>query len=221
MPRAAIVDQLSLTAPNPNFAGQATELLAAAGYRVDYFPGEAVTVDFYRNLPTHGYEIVLLRAHAAGAEFATSDRSAREVTLFTSERTSANKYLKEQDERLVRGVGYTRRDIEEGKLYFGIPPAFVESEMRGGFGGATVVLMGCDVLRAQNMAKAFAERGAKDVVGWDGPVSASHTDAATLKLLQHLLAEDLSVQQAAAAAMTEVEPDPFYNTTLLSYPPEG
>jgi hypothetical protein len=51
-PRAAIVDQLSLTEPNPAFTEAATDLLEQAGYAVDYFPGEEVTVEFYRQLPT-------------------------------------------------------------------------------------------------------------------------------------------------------------------------
>ena len=35
-PRAAIVDQLSLTVPNPDFVESATETLERAGYIVDY-----------------------------------------------------------------------------------------------------------------------------------------------------------------------------------------
>ena len=54
--KAAIVDQLSLTYPNQTFIETATNTLKQAGYSVDYYPGEKVTVEFYRNLPTHGYE---------------------------------------------------------------------------------------------------------------------------------------------------------------------
>lgn len=57
--KAAIVDQLSLTQPNPAFAETATGILEDAGYLVDYYPGEAVTVEFYRDLPTHGYDLIL------------------------------------------------------------------------------------------------------------------------------------------------------------------
>jgi hypothetical protein len=219
-PKAAIVDQLSLTAPNPDFGEQAGEMLERAGYQVDYFPGEVVRVDFYRDLPTHGYEIILLRAHAAGQDFG-EDAYGEDVSLFTSERVGPGKYVKEQRERLLKGVGYTARDMEEGNLFFGIPPAYVESKMRGNFDGATVVLMGCDVLRAQNMAEAFVGRGAGAVVGWDRTVSASHTDVATLSMLRQMLEDDLSPQEAAAAAMAEVGPDPYYESVFLSYPPEG
>lgn len=219
-PRAVIVDQLSLTAPNPNFAARATEMLEAAGYEVDYVPGEEVTVDYYRELPTHNYEIVLLRAHAAALELADDDYG-EEVSLFTSERVSANKYAREERERLLKGVGFSREQMEAGELYYGIPSGFVRESMKGDFDGAKVVLMGCDVLRAQNMAEAFIDKGADAVVGWDAPVSASHTDAATLSLLQYMLEEQLPIQEAAAAAMAELGPDPFFDSVLLSYPPEA
>ncbi len=217
-PRAVIVDQLELTAPNPDFAEQARELLEAAGYEVDYVPGVEVTVDYYRELPGKGYEIVLLRAHAAGREL-SDDAYGDDVSLFTSERVSP-KYLKEQRERLLKGVGYSRQQMEEGDLLFGIPSSFVRESMQGDFGGATVVLMGCDVLRAQNMAEAFVDRGAGAVVGWDAPVSANHTDLGTLSMLRYLLVDELPVQEAAAAAMAEVGPDPYFDSVFLSYPPE-
>ncbi len=67
-PRAAIVDQLSLTVPNPAFVDDATATLESDGYAVDYFPGEEATVDFYRDLPTHGYEVIVFRTHAGGVK---------------------------------------------------------------------------------------------------------------------------------------------------------
>jgi len=217
-PKAVIVDQLSLTAPNPEFGTQARQMLERAGYVVDYVPGEQVTVDYYRNLPSSGYELVLMRAHAAGRDFA-AEEYGEDVSIFTSERVSADKYIEEQQARLLKGVFFSERDMEEGRLYFGIPPDFVQYRMRGEFDGATVVLMGCDVLRAQAMAKAFVERGAGAVVGWDKAVTASHTDAATLSLLRHMLDDGLSAEKAAEAAMAEVGPDPVYDAKFLSYSP--
>lgn len=43
--KAAIVDQLSLTYPNQTFTQTATNTLKQAGYSVDYYPGEEVTVE--------------------------------------------------------------------------------------------------------------------------------------------------------------------------------
>src|SRR5207253_4757483 len=54
-PRAVIVDQLALTDENSVFVDEASQLLADAGYQVDYVPQTNVTVDFYRGLAKRGY----------------------------------------------------------------------------------------------------------------------------------------------------------------------
>ncbi|GAG52736.1 unnamed protein product, partial [marine sediment metagenome] len=44
-PTAAIIDQLGATYPNPDFADAAAETLEQAGYAVDYYPPEQITVE--------------------------------------------------------------------------------------------------------------------------------------------------------------------------------
>jgi len=84
--KAAIVDHLSLTYPNQTFIETATTTLKQAGYTVDYYSGEKVTVEFYRNLPTHGYKIIILRVHSTTG-------GHQSVSLFTSEPYSESKYV--------------------------------------------------------------------------------------------------------------------------------
>src|SRR3972149_1506032 len=113
---AVIVDQLSLTQPNPAFIETATDTLEGAGYTVDYFPGEEVTVDFYRNLPTHGYDLVILRVH--GGRVMSEDGRRDYVGLFTSEPYSETGYLDDHKaQRLVISWYY-----EGSPAYFGILP---------------------------------------------------------------------------------------------------
>ena len=218
-PRAVIVDQLSLTAPNPSFAEEATAMLQRAGYTVDYIPGEEVTVELYRELPNQGYDILLVRAHAADANISNPDDDV--VSLFTSQRpTEDDGYRDERTKRFLKGVGYSEEQMQNGDIYYGVPPAFVRERMKGNLDGATVILMGCDVLRVDSMGEAFVERGAGVVVGWDETVSASHTDAATLDMLRRMLEEGVAVEDAVAATMEELGPDPYYGSTLVSYPLE-
>ena len=66
--RAAIVDQLSAREPDPAFVKAATATLKQAGYSVDYYPSDKVTVGLYSNLPARDYDIVILRAHSAVPE---------------------------------------------------------------------------------------------------------------------------------------------------------
>lgn len=212
---AAIVDQLSLTQPNPAFAENATAILEEAGYQVDYYPGEEVTVDFYRDLPTYGYDLLLLRVHSGLAR--DYGEPTDYVSLFSGEPFSDTEHAQERADGLVGRASY----YDGSPQVFGIVPAFIQSSMQGRFDGATVVLMGCDSLKTETTAAAFIDKGAKVVVGWDGRVSAEHTDTAGEHLLRHLLADGLNTEDAVARTMTEVGPDPEYESVLLLYPPAG
>ena len=214
-PRAAIVDQLMLTQPNPTFVETATGLLEQAGYAVDYYPGEDVTVEFYRKFPSQPYDLIIFRVHSAlGRE---DGQPADWVTLFTADSYRETWYVNEQKTRRLSKVSY----YEDGPPYFGIMPDFIRSNMKGNLQGATVVLMGCDGLATETIADALVDKGAKAVVSWNGLVSGDHTDAATERLLRHLVTEGLSVREAVEKTATEVGPDPAYGSVLRLYPPEG
>lgn len=216
-PRAVIVDQLSLTFPNPDFVQEATDTLEEAGYIVDYYAGEEVTIDLYRDLPTRGYDYVILRVHSARFNNVWRGRAYDEPVLFTSELYSPALYIPEQWEmRLNPAYAY-----EGATRYFAIAANFVESSMVGEFDDATVILMGCDGLSTDRTAEAFIEKGAGSVIGWSDFVSSDHTDAATERLLEHLVVGGLSVEEAVAQTVAEVGSDPVYETVLLSYPPKG
>lgn len=214
---AAIIDQLALTYPNPDFTDEASQLLSDAGYAVDYVPGEDVTVDFYRELPERDYDMIVLRIHAAQVRIAAPDSPIALPELFTAEPYSLNEHVRERGEGYLGPVAYSLEDEEQ---YFGIGPAFVAERMQGDLGDATVVMMGCNGLISEQMAEAFIRRGAGAFISWDDLVSVGHTDAATLNLLGHLLVDGLDPTAAAAATMADVGPDPFYDSSLLSYPAE-
>ena len=174
---------------------------------------------------------IVLLALVAGVAAAPSEAHAAQVkpvnasgeiastsvaALFTSEPYSKRRHLNEQRELDL--LSLASFDSAPEDQYFAILPEFVLSSMRGDLEGVAVVLMGCDVLTNAAMAQAFIDRGAEGVVGWDGTVSASHTDAATLNMLERLVLDDLSLQEAAQAAAAEVGPDPYYDSALVSYP---
>ncbi len=214
--RAAIVDQLDLTFPNQLFREEATQTLEAAGYEVEYVPGELVTVDYYRELATHDYDLIVLRIHAARSQTANGEQPIQIAELFTSERFTTGKHIYEHQTGQVGVVYYD--DPEEA--YFGIGPRFIVDSMIGEFDGTTIVMMGCNGLISEQMAEAFVRKGAGSFISWNDLVSVDHTDTATLNLLDHMLVENLSSSDAAAATMAEVGPDPYYDSILLSYPLE-
>ena len=219
-PTAVIIDQLSLSQPNPEFISSARSLLAEAGYLVDYFPGEEVTVNFYRTLPQRNYDLILLRAHGGittEVDLTSGERLETEyVSLFTGEPYAADKYPEEQLNRLGRAVYYEGADP-----LFGIGPRFVEESMEGTFNDTLIVMMGCDGLRSRRTAQAFLDRGAGAFVSWSRPVSAAHTDEATQRLLEHLLLEGLTTADAVVQTAAEVGPDPWFGAEFRVLTSEG
>jgi hypothetical protein len=215
-PKAAIVDQLSLTVPNPEFARDATATLEQAGYVVDYYPGEEVTVSFYRQLPFLEYDVIVFRSHADRLK-AIDDRGEAfdEVVLFTSEPYTEDRYQSEQNDHDLMIVRYS----EGGDPFFGVAAGFIDN-VENGFDGAQIIMMGCEGLLTDTTAKAFIDRGAESYISWNETVTAAHTDAATTVLLGHLLLDGLPPGAAVAETMTELGPDPLFGSELLAYPPE-
>jgi len=213
-PKAAIADQLSLTYPNQTFIETATNMLKQAGYSVDYYSGEAVTVNFYRNLPTYGYKIIILRVHSALGWYGEPP-----VCLFTSEPYSQDRFIYEQLTNQLTKAYYNISG--EGKYYFGILPKFIRSSMIGRFDNTIIIMMGCNGLTYTDMAKAFIDKSAKVYIGWYNSVSVSHTDTATIKLIQHYLIEKLTLKQSIQETFKEVGLDPAYKSLLVYYPLEA
>jgi hypothetical protein len=223
VPKAVIVDQLSLSIPNQTFVQTAKDILTEAGYAVDYHKGEEVTVNFYRNLATHGYKLIILRVHSA-----LGPTGKPPLALFTSELYSTSKYLSEQLYDQVTKVAFNPEVYGDSNSYFGIMPDFVRYSMNGKFDGAAIIMMGCDGipylggdLRYVGMAKAFVEKGARVFISWSGPVLGSYSDAATIHLLQKLIAEGQMVRRAVEDTMREVGSDPMYKSQLQFYPRES
>lgn len=219
-PTAVIIDQLAATDANPEFVSAATASLQAAGYRVDYVPSEAVTVDFYAGLPGRGYDIVIVRSHALQEVFGLRRDAAgnpvpeREVGIFTNERYDQRAHVDDQLRDRLTIASYP----EQPERFFAIAPGFVRETMRGDFGGATFVLLGCGGLNSEGMAQALTARGVANMLSWNDRVTAEHNDVAGAELIRSLVIEGLAPREAAAATMAQLGPDPGFSSTLLAYP---
>jgi hypothetical protein len=222
-PKAAIVDQLSLTHPNPDFVQEAAETLEEAGYRVDYYPGESVTVDFFRRLPALGYKVLIFREHSAVIENDAGEADG--VSMFTSEAYSDDRLYAYESSFIQEGESERSALAEswyegDSRRYFGITPKFITARTLGTFSDAIVIMMGCDGLSSDGTAQAFVEKGAATFIGWDNAVTPAHTDAAVQQLLQHLFAEQMAPEQATALTMDEVGADPSFGAHLRLFPLE-
>ncbi|MEE8347433.1 MAG: hypothetical protein V3S20_08805, partial [Dehalococcoidia bacterium] len=207
---------------NPEFVAAATDLLEGAGYVVDYYPHQEVTIDLYRELPTHDYDIIILRVHAAllqsrlqglGNSLDGDEHASvlDEAVLFTTEPYSPLKYRVDQPTLQLATVSY----YEGGAEYFGMRAPFVTSGMKGDFDGSTIIMMGCSGITSANAtAWAFLSKGAASYVSWDDLISWGHSDAATERLLELMLVEGLDTEEAVKQTAEELGPDPYFGAEL-------
>jgi len=62
--KAAIIDQLDRDLPNPYYQNQTMSYFIQAGYDVDLYTTEDITVDFYKELPSMDYDFIVFRSHS-------------------------------------------------------------------------------------------------------------------------------------------------------------
>ena len=211
-PKIAIVDHLSNQYPDQSFNQTIHNILNQTGLKVDYYPPEGVTVDFYRNLPKHNYKLKIFRVHST-ATSAVNDTPPF-VVYFTSEPYNSAAHVLEQGDMRVVWVRYPNST----QTYFGITPKFITDSMEGRLNDTVIIAMGCEGLKQTTMAEAFIKKGAKAYISWNGTVSASHTDKATVSLLRHLVTENQTVEEAVKQTMNDVGPDPTDGSILMFYP---
>ena len=210
---AVIVDQLELTVPNPEFVSTVTDLLQDSGYAVDYVPGNDVTVDLYRQLPKLDYDLIILRVHSTG-EVSRGETDVTSISLFTGQPYSEDLYYEEQ---LSGAIGFAQYTPDSPKL-FGVTAEFIRNSMEGRFDDSVVLMMGCQGFINAEGAEAFTDRGARTFIGWDGLVSAKHTDAASAQLLRYLVQDGIDTRSAIDKTMAEFGPDPDFGSQLVARP---
>ena len=212
--KAAIIDQLYLNNPNQSMTEEITQYLEDYGFQVDIYHGNDVTVDFYRNLAQHDYNLIIIRSHSGAMGYEPDIKRSVGTYLFTTESYSTLKYPKEQinDEIAMASV-------EPGQpSYFAIGPKFITDSMKGKLNNTVVIIEGCSGLYSQDLADAFITKGATAYLAWDAPVRLDYVDGATLSLIKNLCSNDVKVAKAVDVTMTENGWDPESHAILEYYP---
>ena len=193
--RAVFIDELALTYPDQSLVTNATQALLAHGYTLDYVAPNPSSVDTFRQLPSQGYDLIIIRAHTASHQ-----------AIITTEEYDQNAYAADQiSHRLVPA------QVSDGPEYFALTPQFIRQDMNGMFQGSTIVVTGCSALEGtSDMAQAFLDKGAQFFVGWDNSVTIIHDDN-QIGVLIGSLAEGKNVPDAVGQAGS---PDPVYNGRL-------
>jgi hypothetical protein len=216
---AAIIDQLSSLQENEDFIGNVTRELEDYGFEVDLYQGGNITVDFYRELPTYGYKLIIFRAHS-GILQQDGEVMLRTV-VFTNEPYEESGHILEQlYEQLVMGGA-----CQDCPMMFGITPKFVRAEgvvghdrdMEGAFNDTVIIMMGCSGIALPDLAQAFIDKGASVYLAWDLSVDLYYVDNATPYLLKQLCSEGLTIKEAVDNTMAHIGADPQYGAELKYY----
>jgi len=223
---AAIIDQLHDIIPNESFQQKAQQYLENAGYDVDVYTTEDITVDFYKKLPSMNYKFIYIRTHSLGVE-----ELQNSTFLFTGEKYDVNKYISEQL------TGHVRRALPlsdqllyeemvkedpslEGKTYFTIGSKLVNELMVGEFPQTVIIIGGCESVRNLELAISLFNRGASSVIGWDRTIGALENDRVILALLEEILINKIGMYDAISSVMQEFGPGLQYPTRLNYVQPD-
>jgi hypothetical protein len=216
---AAIIDQLSSLQENEDFIGNVTRELEDYGFAVDVYKGNNITVEFYRQLPTRGYKLIIFRAHSGILE--QDGEVMLRTVVFTNEEYTESRYALEQVyEQLVMGGA-----CQGCPMMFGITPKFVRAEgvigqdkdMEGRFDDTVIIMMGCSGMALPDLAQAFIDKGASVYLAWDRSVELYYVDNATPYLVNQLCSGELTIREAVDNTMDVIGPDPNYGAELQYY----
>ena len=216
--RAAIIDQLYIRETNPAFIAGVAQMLESCGFTVDLWQGEEITVDFYRELPKLGYELIVFRVHS-GLLLTLEESKVEPLEnsyIFTGEVYTTTKYVSEQLTDKVANALMA----EDCPLVFAVNSEFIK-ESKGKFDDTVIIAMGCESYYYDDMAIAFIEKGASVYVGWSTIVSLEYVDDVTLDLLANLCTENMTVAQGIAETMADLGHDPYFDAYLKYYPAES
>jgi len=218
-PLAAIIDQLDYSIPNKRHQQKALEYLQSAGYDVDVYTTEDITIDFYKKLPSMNYEFIYIRTHsveAVGTENSTH--------LFTDEKYEVDKYIQEQlSGQIHRGIPIYDQFLADQitsdpsspvKTYFMIGSKFMEELTIGEFPQSVIIIGGCESVRTKDLANSLIARGAFAVIGWSSSVNVMENDRAMSALLEESLINKIGLRESIITVMEEFGPDMEFSSKL-------
>jgi hypothetical protein len=205
--KAAIIDQLYPSEPGQPFIDTLNTFLQDQGFKVDYFRGQDITVDFYRNLPARDYSLIIFRAHSG--LLGNGAGNIEKTFLFTNEPYSDTSQIRDTFFNRL-----SRASVDDGPPLFGIGADFVNRSMRGNFNNAVVIMMGCSSLERDDLAEAFIGKGASAYTGWNSSVGLYYAEDVTLTLLGKLYREYMPLEAAVRGTMQEKGADPKWGSEL-------
>lgn len=190
---------------NSSFQKQIVARLEENGVTVESRLGSNFTLNYLKGLRTT-HDILVLRVHSAVYN--------GQVWILTGERYDLGNHIVEQ---MLEEVKMATPDYESRNV-FSFGSDFINHYMNNYFDNTIILMMGCNGLSYYDLAESFIDNGALVFIGWNGPVSLTHTDKAFKRLIQALTEEGLSVQDAVIITNKDIGKDPEHDSLLTYYP---
>jgi len=216
---AAIIDQLHDIIPNKPHQQKALEYLENAGYDVDVYTTEDITVDFFKKLPSMNYKFIYIRTHSLEVA-----KLGDATFLFTGEKYDVNKHIAEQLSGQVRKAVPINDQLSdemiknatlyEESMYFTIGSKFIDESMAGEFPQTNIIIAGCESVRHLDLVKSLLFRGASSVIGWDRTINSMENDKVMLPLLEEILINKAGNWDAVNSVNKEFGPELEYSSEL-------
>ncbi len=218
--KAVIIDQLYRDIPNPRYQNQTMSYLLDAGYDVDLYTTEDITIDFYKELPLMDYEFILFRTHS----LAIYGKNPSEW-IFSGEKYSNKVHISETlSGQLSPGVPFIVTEDQTitysealSERHFMIGPKFIDESMVGQFPGSVIILGGCETMPHELLAEALVKRGASSVIGWNELINSSKNDRVMTSLLEEILVNGLEIDQAIDLVTDDFKNDKKFSLKLKHY----
>ncbi|MEM4498385.1 MAG: hypothetical protein QW692_06125 [Nitrososphaerota archaeon] len=210
--RAAILDGLSVDHLNRTFIKSAEDILRQAGFEVNIYGAENVSLKLLNSLPAKNYSLVVFRVHGG--------RIRQPAGLFLGgglfiEKCGPESHLEEVE----TGYLLIGRPFLSNDTYCVAPPHYITDKLQGRFRSTVIIAMSCFTGNDNVLATAFFNRGAGAYIGFSGEISPEYADAFTITLLKKLYIENLPIQEAFNQAREDLGSDPHYGGTPTLYLP--
>ncbi|MEM2950093.1 MAG: hypothetical protein QXV52_03270 [Nitrososphaeria archaeon] len=200
---AVIIDGLAIANSNSEFVENAKNILIKAGFEVDVYQGNDVTISLLMNI--RKYNVLILRVHSA------IDPTDKFLYLFSTEKYNPNRYIFERFTGVVK-VAYPL--FRNDELYFVLRADLLGYSSTKEFNNSNIIIMGCNVTDSKLTIIKLFEKGFKNIIGWDGYVDLAYSDKITLILLKTVYEDKIDFPEAVEKIMNEYNADPVWKSRL-------
>lgn len=195
---------------SPAFTDNIVAFLQSKNITYELHTNQEVNVELYKELPTFGYRLIILRVHCG-----ISEGYEQPTFMFTTENYTNDKYVYEQvTDQIKPGV----IDINKKEdAVFSVGPLFVSSSMEGNFNGSLIIISSCYGMHNTQLADSLIRKGASALISWNGS-SLDHTDDGIYSLTKAFIGDGLTINASVSSARSSVGPDPSFGSVLEYYP---